>query len=130
MGSFLIEEVVDAAAVERAGRVVVGRGPAGRGAGTAGGPYGSGCVAARSGVGGADRGDVAPGGRLSGSPDDRDGALCALDGDQAAHGMGIRDAGARGLGLAALAPLLSDRARRAGPARVDCAQADASARSR
>ena len=56
--------------------------------------------------------------------DDRDRHLCAVDGDQAAHGLGVRNAGAGGLGLAASAALLSDRARRAGSRRVDGAEVD------
>ena len=127
MGLFLIEEDADAAFVGRAGGVAVGRGSAGRGAGIAGGSGGVGCVAARCGADAADRGALARRGDLPRPSDDRDGELCALDGGQAAHGLGIRDVGAGGLGLAASAPLLPDRAWGARAARVDGAQADTEA---
>ena len=92
---------------------------------------------ARPGAVGADRARTG-GGRRAARPlgggswpaDDRDGELCAVDGGQAALGLGLRDAGARGLGLAASAALLPDRARRAGAGRVDDAQARPPARSR
>ena len=60
--------------------------------------------------------------------DDLDADLCAVDGGQAPNGVGVRDAGAGGVGLAASASVLCDRAWRAGPGRVDGAQADAQAR--
>ena len=56
--------------------------------------------------------------------------VCAVDGRQAAHWLGVRDAGAGGVGLASSAAVLSDRARGAGAGRVDGAQADAPARGR
>src|SRR5438876_3601124 len=127
MGCFLVEEVVDAAAVGWAGGVVVGRGVAGRGAGTTGGSGGTGCAVGRSRVACADRVGLARGGGLLGAPVDLDGGVCAFDGGQAAHRLGLRDAHAGGLGLTASAPVLFDRARRAGASRVDGAQADPSA---
>lgn len=98
--------------------------------GAAGGSGGSGCVVARPAVAPANRVGVERRGGQSWSPDDSDGGLCAFDGGQAAHRLGIRDAGARGLGLAASAAFLPDRARRAGAARVDGAQANQPARWR
>jgi hypothetical protein len=124
MGSFLIEEAADVATVGRAGRVVVGRGAAGRGARTAAGSGRVGRAVARSGAARSDRLGLAPRGRGAGAPVDCDGGVCALDDRQAAHGLGIRDVGAGGLRLAAPAPFLSDRAGGAGAARVDGAQAD------
>src|SRR5580692_10168885 len=118
MGSFLVEEGVDAAAFGWAGRVVVGRGASGRGEGAAGGLGGVGCVVERPAVVGADRGGLVSGGGLSGSPVDPDGRVCAFDDHQGAYGLGIRDAGSGGLGLASFEAVLSDRARRACSARV------------
>src|SRR6266705_411960 len=108
MGSFLIEEAADVATVRWPGRVVVGRGAAGRGAGAAEGFSGAGCAVGRSGAAGADRVRLARRGGLSGSSDYPDAGLCALDGDQGAHGLGLRDTRARGLGLVAPTPLLFD----------------------
>src|SRR5262249_57359705 len=68
---------------------------------------------------------LAGGGGLSRPSDDPDGDLRAPDGGQAAHGLGLRDVGARGLGLVASTALLPDRARRARAARVDGPQAHA-----
>src|SRR5271166_396233 len=96
MGWFLIEEDADVATVRRAGGVVVGRGATRRGAGAAGGSGGAGCPLARPGVARADRVWLALRGRVAGTSDDSDRAVCALDGGQAAHGLGVRDAGARG----------------------------------
>src|ERR1022692_2954469 len=132
MGTFLAEEDVNVEAGGGAGRVVVGRGCADRGARVAGRFGGVGCAVARPGVVGADRGVL--GVRGGGGPrerepwasDDRDRDLRALDGDQAPHGLGVRDAGTRGLRLAAPAALLSDRARRARAGGVDGPQTDAS----
>ena len=61
------------------------------------------------------------------APDDLDGHLRAVDGGQAAHRLGVRDAGAGGVGLASPAALLPDRAERAGARRVDGPQADPAA---
>jgi len=127
MGSFLVEGGIDAAAFGWAGRVVVGRGAAGRGEGAAGGFGGVGCAVERPAVVGADRGGLASGGALSGSPVDPDGHVCAVDDHQGAHWLGIRDARAGGLRLASSAAVLSDRAGRARPGRVDGSQVDASA---
>src|SRR5208283_4082577 len=113
MGWFLIEEAADAVFVGWAGRVVVGRGAAGRGAGAAGGFGGVGCVVGRSLAAGTDRGALAGGGCCSWASDDLDGELCAFDGGQAAHGLGLRNAGAGGFGLVASAAVLFDRAGRA-----------------
>ena len=60
--------------------------------------------------------------------DDLDADLRAVDGDQAPHRLGVRDVDAGGLGLAASAPVLSDRAWGAGAGRVDGAQAHPPAR--
>jgi hypothetical protein len=130
MSTFLVEEVVDAAAVGGAGRIVVGRGVAGRRAGVAGGSGGAGSAALRSGLVGADRGELAAAGPGSWSPDDLDADLCAVDGHKAPHRLGLRDADAGGLGLAASAEVLPDRAGGAGAGRVHGAQAHAQARSR
>ena len=67
------------------------------------------------------------GGCFSWAPDNLDGELCAVDGGQGTHGLGLRDACAGGIGLAASAPVLFDRAGRARAARVDGAQAHAPA---
>jgi hypothetical protein len=131
MGPFLVEEDACVEAVGRAGRVVVGRGFAGWGAGVAGGSGGVGRVAARSCAVGADRGVLGlrggggQGERGSRASDDRDRHLCAADGDQAPHGLGLRDAGQGGLGLAASAAFLFDRAGGAGAGGVDGPQAHA-----
>ena len=63
------------------------------------------------------------------SPNDPDGQLCATDGDQAAHWLGVRDAGPGGVGLAAPAPVLPAGVDPAGAGRVDGAQAGPSARA-
>ena len=55
---------------------------------------------------------------------DRDGELRALDDRQAPLRVGIRDVDAGGVGLAALAAVLSDRDDRAGAGRVDGSQVD------
>ncbi len=103
----------DAHAVWRAGGVLVGRGAADPGAGAAGGSGAAGSGAARRGAveaGGASVGVL--GARAWPSVDlDRD--VRAVDGDQAAHGLGLRNADAGGLRLAAPAALLPDRARSA-----------------
>src|SRR5487761_2487088 len=109
MGTFLAEEDVNVETVERAGRVVVGRGSADRGAGVARGSRSVGRAVARPGAVGADRGVL--GVRGGGGPcerglwaaDDRDRYLCAVDDRQAPHRVGVRDTGAGGLGLAASA---------------------------
>ncbi len=113
----------DAHAVWRAGGVLVGRGVAGRGAGAARGSRSSGWGAVGSAVAGADRGCMGAGRAGSWAPVDLDGDLRAVDGDQAAHWLGLRDAGAGGLRLAASAAVLSDRDRSACAGRVDGPQA-------
>src|SRR5579864_6180195 len=103
MGTFLAEEDVNVATVERAGRVVVGRGSADRGAGVARGSRSVGRAVARSGVVGADRGVL--GVRGGGGPrerglwaaDDRDRDVRAVDGRQAPDRLGVRDTGQGGL---------------------------------
>src|SRR6516162_2147651 len=110
MVTFLVEEVVNAAAVGGAGRVVMGRGAAGGGAGVAGGPSGAGRAAVRSGAVSADRVALGAAGALSWQADDLDADVCALDGRQAPDWLGVRDAGAGGVGLDPFAPVLPDRA--------------------
>src|ERR1700729_380226 len=118
MITFLVEEVVNAAAGRRAGRGVVGRGVAGRSEGVAGGSGGVGCAAERSGAVGPDRVGLAARSARSWSPDDLDGHVRADDGDQAAHWLGVRDVDAGGIGLDSSAAVLSDRVGGAGPGRV------------
>src|SRR6516225_8272603 len=119
MLTFLVEEVVNVAVVGRPGRVAVGRGAAGRGSGAAGGSGGVGCAAGGRRAAGADRGGLGGAGALAWAADDLDADLCAVDGRQASDRLGVRDAGARGVGLAASAPPLSDRVGRAGAGGVD-----------
>ena len=128
MGWFLFSWRCDADTLRSADGVVVGRGAAGGGARAARGsrpagsrPGGWVVVADRSGVG-ADR-------ARTWSAVDRDGDVRAVDGDQAAHRLGIRDADAGGVGLVASATVLSDRDRSAGAGRVQGAQAGAPARA-
>ncbi len=64
------------------------------------------------------------------SPDDLDGHVRAVDGDQAAHRLGVRDVDARGIGFDSSAAVLSDRAGGAGPGRVNGAQVHSPARGR
>ena len=66
----------------------------------------------------------------AGAAVDRDGDVRAVDGRQAPHRLGVRDAGAGGVGLAASPPVLSDRDRSAGAGRVDGPQARPPARRR
>ena len=80
-------------------------------------------VVERCGVVGADRVGLAARSARSWSPDDLDGHVRAVDGDQAAHRLGVRDVGAGGVGLDASAQVLSDRVGGAGAGRVDGAQA-------
>src|ERR671923_1011018 len=118
VGGFLVDQggaCADARGF--AGGVAVGRVVAGRGAGVAGGPGPAGRAAARPGAAVADRAPLAAGGGGGGplgdgswAAVDSDGDLCAVDGGQAAHGLGLRDAGAGGVGLAAPAALLPDPA--------------------
>jgi hypothetical protein len=63
----------------------------------------------------------------AGTTVDPDGHVRAVDGRQAAHWLGIRDAGAGGVGLVASAAVLFDRDRSTGAGRVDGAHARASA---
>src|SRR6516162_3140708 len=115
MVTFLVEEVVNAAAGRWAGRVVVGRGVAGRGQGVAGGSSRVGCVVDGCGVARADRVGLAVRSARSWSPDDLDGYVRAVGGDQAAHRLGVRDVDAGGVGLDSSAAVLSDRVGGAGP---------------
>jgi hypothetical protein len=103
----------DAHARWRAGGVPVGRGLADRGAGAAGGSRSPGSSALRSAVARADRGRLGAERAWSWPAIDIDGELRAPDGDQAAHGLGLRNARAGGLRLAAPAALLPDRDRSA-----------------
>ncbi len=131
MGLFLVNRGgVCANAWCAAGGVVVGRGAAGRGEGAARRPSGDREAVVGSGPVGADRGALAarsrrvrPLSRRSWATDDIDADLRALDGGQAAHRLGLRDARAGGVGLAAPAALLPDRSGRAGAGRVDGAKA-------
>ena len=59
---------------------------------------------------------------------DRDRDVRAVDGGQAPHRLGLRDAGPGGFGLVASTAVLSDRDRSAGAGRVDGAQARPPAR--
>ena len=77
-----------------------------------------------------DRAGVGGGRAGAGAAVDPDGDVRAVDGGQAAHGLGVRDAGAGGVGLAASAAVLSDRDRSAGPGRVDGPKARPPARCR
>ena len=112
----------------RAGGVLVGRGAAGRGAGAARRSRAAGSGAVRFGVVVPDRPGVGGGCAGAGAAVDRDGDVRAVDGDQAAHRLGVRDAGPGGVGLAASAAVLSDRDRSAGAGRVDGPQARPPAR--
>ena len=131
MSWFLIDLGGARAEVASDGRgVVVGRDPAGGGQGAAPGSGGAGPAALRPGAAFADRGAVgAAAGRGgtaggTGTADDRDGDLRALDDRQASLRVGVRDSRAGSLRLAAPAPLLSDRDDRAGAGRVDGPRAD------
>jgi hypothetical protein len=61
------------------------------------------------GIVGANRGVLAAALAGSWSPDDLDADVCAVDGGQAPHWLGVRDADAGGAGLASSAQVLPDR---------------------
>src|SRR5271170_8036653 len=115
MDRFLID-LGGACAEDGSGRrgVVVGRDPARRGEGPAGGSPSAGPTAGRLGADGADRGAVgAATGRCrpsgwAGTADDRDRDLRAVDDRQAPLRLGLPDADARGVGLDPSATVLPD----------------------
>jgi hypothetical protein len=120
----------DADARGRTGGEPVGRGAPDRGGGVArrSGEAGSGAVRRRVGV--PDRAGMAGGCAGPRTAVDRDGHVGAVDGGQAAHRLGVCDAGPRGVRLAAPQAVLLDRDRSAGARRIDRAQAGAPARTR
>ena len=131
MSGFVID--LEGARVDDSGvrdGVVVGRDPAGGGEGSARRSRPPGRATQRPGVAGADRCAVGPAaGRDRGlvrarASHDRDRELRAVDDRQAPLRVGIRDVDAGGVGLAALAAVLSDRDDRAGARRVDGSQVD------
>jgi hypothetical protein len=119
MNGFLTWWRCDADARGRAGGVLVGRGAADRGARAARRSRRAGSSALGFVVAVPDRPGVGAGCAGAWPAVDLDGDVRAVDGDQAAHWLGVRDAGAGGLGLVASAAVLSDRDRSAGPGRVN-----------
>jgi len=128
MAGSLIGWRFDVDACGWAGGVVVGRGVAGRGARAAGGSCEAGSGAVRFGAVGAGRAGVGARRAWLWPAVDRDVDVRAFDGGQAAHGLGLRNAGARGLRLVASAALLFDRDRPARARRIDDPQTGAQAR--
>jgi hypothetical protein len=124
MGGFRVLGGWCAEAAGGAGGDALGRAVAGRGAGVAGGSGGDRRAAARPRAVRADRGAVGAPGAGAGAADDPDGDLRPPDDRQAALGLGLRDAGPRGLRLAAPEAFLPDPLARAGAGRVDATQAD------
>src|SRR5215207_8553169 len=111
MGCFQAIGGSDAEAAGRPGGEFMGRGAAGEAARVAGGSREDRRAVARREAAGADQGAWAA--------DAPDAELCAADGAQAPLRLGLRDAGAGGVRLAAPAPLLPDPAARGGTGRVD-----------
>ena len=108
----------------------MGRGVADRGARAARGFGAPGSGVVRSGGAGADLGGEGAVGARAWPAVDLDGELCAVDDHQAAHWLGLRNACAGGLRLAAPAAVLFDRDRSACAGGVDGAQARSPAGNR